>query len=296
MARPRDRADQSQGAQLAKLQELVGYWGTGYDWRKAEAKLNALPQFITEIDGLDIHFIHVRSRHPNALPLIMTHGWPGSILELLKVIGPLTDPTAHGGTRGGRLRPRHPVDARLRLLRQPTAPGWDPDRIAPAWDELMGRLGYAVRLAGRRLGRGDHGAMARQAPPGCAASTSTCRAVPPEIEAALAGDGPAPAMTEQERAAFDALAAYRNAVLGLLVAVTARRRPSATRWPTRRQAWRPWSYDKFAHWTYGGDPARARPSDEMLDDITLYWLTNTATSSGRMYWENRGASPNNSTR
>ena len=146
--------DASQGVQLATMQQLARYWATDYDWRKCEAKLNALPNFITEIDGLDIHFIHVRSKHENALPLIVTHGWPGSIVEQLKIIGPLTDPTAHGGERSGRVRRGDPVHAGLRVLGQADRTGWGPDHIARAWDVLMKRLGYdAVRRPGRRLGR-----------------------------------------------------------------------------------------------------------------------------------------------
>ena len=142
MARPETVSDRSQGVQLAKIQELVRYWGTDYDWRKAEAKLNALPQFVTEIDGVDIQFVHIRSRHPNAMPLIMTHGWPGSIFELLKVVGPLTDPTGLWRARGGRVRPRAAVDARLRLLGQADGtPAGIPDTSRSAWAELMERLG-----------------------------------------------------------------------------------------------------------------------------------------------------------
>ena len=200
--------DRSQGTQLAKLQELVRYWGTDYDWRKVEAKLNALPQFMTTIDGLDIHFIHVRSRHPNALPLIITHGWPGSVIEQLKIIGPLTDPTAHGGSARGRVRRRHPVDARLRLLRQADGTGWNPDRIARAWAELMKRLGYTRYVAqGGDWGSPVSSAMARQAPAGLLGIHINLPAtVPPDVAAVLAGGGPAPAgLSEKERAAFDSL-------------------------------------------------------------------------------------------
>ena len=161
-------SDQSQGIQLAKLQELVRHWGTAYDWRKAEAKLNALPQFVTNIDGLDIHFIHVRSTHANALPVIMTHGWPGSVFELLKVVGPLTDPTAHGGQRRGRVRPRVSLDARLRLFRQADRPpAGAPSASRRAWAELMQRLGYTRYVAqGGDWGSPVSSAMARQAPAG----------------------------------------------------------------------------------------------------------------------------------
>ena len=159
--------DRSQGVQLAKMQELVRYWGTDYDWRKAEAKLNALPQFITEIDGLDIHFIHVRSRHPNALPLIMTHGWPGSVFELLKIIGPLTDPTAHGGRAEDAFDVVMPSMPGYGFSGKPTGKGWNPDRIARAWAVLMKRLGYTRYVAqGGDWGSPVSSAMARQAPAG----------------------------------------------------------------------------------------------------------------------------------
>ena len=192
-------ADQSQGVQLAKLQELVRYWGNGYDWRKAEAKLNALPQFMTTIDGVDIHFIHVRSRHPNALPLIITHGWPGSVIELLKIIGPLTDPTAHGGRAEDAFDVVIPSMPGYGFSGKPTGTGWDPDHIARAWAELMKRLGYTRYVAqGGDWGAPISSAMARQAPAGLLGIHINLPAtVPPEVAAALAG-GPAPAgLSEQ---------------------------------------------------------------------------------------------------
>ena len=171
---PETVPDQSQGAQLDNLQALVRYWGTDYDWRRAEARLNALPQFITEIDGLDIHFIHVRSRHHDAMPLIVTHGWPGSVFELLKVIGPLTDPTAHGGTAQDAFDLVIPSLPGYGFSGRPQAPGWTPDRIAHAWDELMKRLGYTSYVAqGGDWGAVVTEAMGRQARPDCAVSTST---------------------------------------------------------------------------------------------------------------------------
>ena len=184
--------DRSQGAQLAKLQELVHYWGTGYDWRKVEAKLNALPQFITKIDGVDIHFIHVRSRHKNALPLIITHGWPGSVIEQLKVIGPLTDPTAHGGSAEDAFDVVIPSLPGYGFSGKPTVTGWDPDHIARAWAELMKRLGYTRYVAqGGDWGTPISSAMARQAAPGLLGIHINLPAtVPPEVAAALAG-GPA---------------------------------------------------------------------------------------------------------
>ena len=293
-------ADQSQGAQLDKLQALVRYWGTDYDWRRAEAKLNALPQFITQIDGLDIHFIHVRSRHKDALPLIVTHGWPGSVLELLKVIEPLTDPTAHGGAAQDAFHLVIPSLPGYGFSARPQTPGWNPDRIARAWDELMKRLGYTRYVAqGGDWGAVVTEAMGRQAPAGLAGiHVNLAAAVPPDVEAALAGAGPLPAMTEQERAVFDALGAYRKSgYSGYFVALTAR--PQAVGYgltdsPAGLAAFFLW-HPGFAQWTYGEDPADPKSKDEVLDDITLYWLTNTATSSGRLYWENRGASPTSAT-
>jgi len=193
--------DQSQGIQLAKLQGLVRYWGTDYDWRKAEAKLNALPQFMTTIDDVDIHFIHVRSRHPNATPLVMTHGWPGSVFELLKTVGPLTDPTAHGGRAEDAFDLVLPSMPGYGLSGKPTGTGWGPDHIARAWAELMKRLGYTRYVAqGGDWGAAIANAMARQAPAGLLGIHVNLPAtVPPDVAAALAGGGPAPAgLSEQE--------------------------------------------------------------------------------------------------
>jgi pimeloyl-ACP methyl ester carboxylesterase len=282
--------DRSQGAQLAKIQALVRYWGTDYDWRKAEAKLNALPQFMTKIDGLDIHFIHVRSRHPNALPLIMTHGWPGSSFELLKVIGPLTDPTAHGGRAEDAFDLVLPSMPGYGFSGKPQGTGWNPDHIARAWDELMRRLGYKSYVSQG----GDWGAvisdvMARQAPPGLLGIHVNMPAtVPPEIAKVLASGGPAPAgLSPEEKVAFDGLdALYKKGSGYGLMMVT---RPETLGYsladsPVGLAAW---FYDKFADWTYsGGEPEKALTRDEMLDDITLYWLTNTGTSSAQLYWEN----------
>jgi pimeloyl-ACP methyl ester carboxylesterase len=297
---PETVPDQSQGAQLDNLQALVRYWGTDYDWRRAEAKLNALPQFITEIDGLDIHFIHVRSRHHDAMPLIVTHGWPGSVFELLKVVGPLTDPTAHGGTPEDAFDLVIPSLPGYGFSGRPQAPGWNPDRIAHAWHELMKRLGYTSYVAqGGDWGAVVTEAMGRQAPAGLRGiHVNLAAAVPPDVEAALAGAGPVPEMTEQERAVFDALAAYRKSgSSGYFVALTAR--PQAVGYgitdsPAGLAAFFLW-HPGFAQWTYGADPADPKTIDEVLDDITLYWLTNTAASSGRLYWENRGASPTSAT-
>ena len=200
--------DGSQGVQLTKFQDLVRYWGTNYDWRKGEAKLNAYPQFVTEIDGLDIHFIHVRSPHTNALPLIMTHGWPGSVFELLKTIGPLTEPTAYGGRAEDAFHLVLPSMPGYGFSAKPTDTGWGPDRIARAWAELMKRLGYARYVAqGGDWGAPVSSAMARQGPTGLLGIHINLPAtVPPEVAAVLASGGPAPAgLSEKERAAFNSL-------------------------------------------------------------------------------------------
>jgi pimeloyl-ACP methyl ester carboxylesterase len=294
-------SDASQGVQLAKLKELVDYWATDYDWRQAEAKLNALPQFTTEIDGLDIHFIHVQSKHEDALPLIVTHGWPGSVLELLKVIEPLTDATAHGGSAEDAFHLVIPSLPGYGFSAHPEATGWDPDRIARAWDELMRRLGYDHYVAqGGDWGAVITEAMGRQAPEGLRGIHVNLPAtVPPDVEAALAGAGPLPAdLSEQERAVVDALRAYRaSGYSGYFVAMTAR--PQAVGYgltdsPAGLAAFILW-HPGFAGWSFGEDPEEPKTKDEVLDDFTLYWLTNTATSSGRLYWENRGASPTSAT-
>jgi hypothetical protein len=202
--------DQSQGIQLARLQELVRYWGTGYDWRKVEAKLNALPQFTTNIEGVDIHFIHIRSRHTNALPVIVTHGWPGSIIEQLKIISPLTDPTAHGGHADDAFDVVIPSLPGFGFSGKPTDSGWGPDRIARTWAELVKRLGYTRYVAqGGDWGSPVSSAMARQAPPGLLGIHINLPAVvPPEVTTAVAAGAPAPAgLSEHERQTFDTISA-----------------------------------------------------------------------------------------
>jgi pimeloyl-ACP methyl ester carboxylesterase len=287
--------DPSQGIQLARLQELVRYWGTGYDWRKAEAKLNALPQFVTKIDGLDIHFIHVRSMHPNALPVIITHGWPGSVFEQLKIIGPLTNPTALGGRAEDAFDVVIPSLPGYGFSGKPTGTGWDPDHVARAWAELMKRLGYTRYVAqGGDWGSPISSAMARQAPAGLLGIHINLPAtVPPEVAAMLAG-GPAPAgLSERERAAFDALMTYgKKGNSAYFVMMSAR--PQAVGYgltdsPAGLAAWM-LVHPGFAQWTYGDDPEKSPTKDEVLDDITLYWLTNSATSSARLYWESGGQS------
>jgi pimeloyl-ACP methyl ester carboxylesterase len=286
--------DSSQGAQLAKLQELVGYWGTDYDWRKFEAKLNALPQFMTEIDGLDIHFIHVRSQHEKALPLIMTHGWPGSVGELLKTIGPLTDPTANGGSAEDAFDLVLPSMPGYGFSEKPTSVGWDPDRIAGAWAELMQRLGYTRYVAqGGDWGSVVTEAMGRQAPAGLLGIHVNLPAtVPSDVAAALAGGGAAPAgLSEEERAAFDTLVEGQKKGNSAYVAMLGARPQGVgyglTDSPAGLAGWM-LLHPGFARWTYGDDPEQSPTKDEVLDDVTLYWLTNSATSAARLYWENHG--------
>jgi pimeloyl-ACP methyl ester carboxylesterase len=282
--------DRSQGVQLAELRELVRYWGTDYDWRKAEAKLNALPQFTTNIDAVDIHFIHVRSRHANALPLIVTHGWPGSVIEQLKIIAPLTDPTAHGGSAEDAFDVVIPSLPGYGFSGRPTGTGWDPDRIARAWAQLMQRLGYTRYVAqGGDWGTPISSAMARQAPAGLLGIHINLPAtVPPEVAAALGG-GPVPAgLSEKERAVLDALMTYgKSGNSAYFTMMTARPQTvgyGATDSPAGLAAWI-LVHPGFAQWRYG-DPAQSPTKDDVLDNITLYWLTNSAASAARLYWEN----------
>jgi pimeloyl-ACP methyl ester carboxylesterase len=280
--------DRSQGVQLAKLQELVRYWGTDYDWRKVEARLNALPQFITEIDGLDIHFIHVRSKHANALPLIVTHGWPGSIIEQLKIIDPLTNPTAHGGSASDAFHLVIPSMPGYGFSGKPKGTGWNPDRIARAWAELMKRLGYTQYVAqGGDWGSPVSSAMARQAAPGLLGIHINLPAtIPQDVAMVLAGGGPAPAeLSEKERAAFVSLDTFfkKYRAYGAMMGT----RPQTigyalTDSPVGLAAWI-FDYNN-------GEPERLLNRDDVLDDITLYWLTNSAASSARLYWETSGQS------
>jgi len=280
-------ADQSQGVQQAKLRELVRYWGTDYDWRKIEARLNALPQFVTDIDGLDIHFIHVRSRHPNALPLIITHGWPGSIMELLKVIDPLTDPVAHGGRAEDAFDLVIPSIPGFGFSGKPSGTGWDPDHIAQAWAELMKRLGYTRYVAqGGDWGAPITSAMARQRPAGLLGIHVNLPAtVPADVQKAINAGEPAPAgLSDVEKAAFESVSDFSR-----------KRRAYAAIMGTRPQTVGYGLTDSpvgLAAWMYDYndvEPQRLLTKDEMLDDITLYWLTNTAVSSARIYWENKSA-------
>ncbi|MDW3686577.1 epoxide hydrolase [Cupriavidus sp. CV2] len=290
-------ADRTQGTQLARLHDLVRYWGTRYDWRKAEARLNALPQYVTTIDGVDIHFIWVRSKRPDALPLIMTHGWPGSVLEFVKVIGPLTDPAAHGGYAADAFDVVIPSIPGYGFSGKPTVTGWDPDHIARVWAELMQRLGYTRYVAqGGDWGAPITSAMARHAPPGLAGIHLNLPAtVPPEVAAALATGGPAPAgLTVKERATFDTLLAFtrqgNSAYTTMLGARPQTIGYGVTDSPAFLAAFM-LGHPGFAEWNYGADPRQPLTKDEVLDDFTLYWLTNSAASAGRLYWENKGRSP-----
>ncbi|GAA4203086.1 epoxide hydrolase family protein [Microbispora amethystogenes] len=283
-------SDQSQGVQLARLRELVRYWATDYDWREVEAKLNAIPQFVTEIDGLDIQFAHIRSRHANALPLIITHGWPGSVLELLKIIGPLTDPTAHGGRAEDAFHLVLPSMPGYGFSGKPQGTGWGPDRIGRAWDVLMKRLGYQRYVSQG----GDWGAvisdrMAAQRPQGLLGIHVNMPAtVPPEIARILAAGDSAPAgLSPDEKAAFDSLDTFYKRKSGYSSMMVTRPQTVGYGLTDSPVGLAAWMYDKFAEWTYsGGVPERSLTRDEMLDDITLYWVTNSAISSAQLYWEN----------
>jgi pimeloyl-ACP methyl ester carboxylesterase len=282
-------ADQSQGVQLAKLQPLVRYWGTDYNWRNVEAKLNALPQFITEIDGLDIQFIHVKSRHANAMPLIMTHGWPGSALELLKTIGPLTDPTAHGGRAEDAFHLVLPTIPGYGFSGKPQTTEWGPLHIATAWDALMRRLGYERYVSQG----GDWGAiiseiMAVQAPAGLMGiHINMPGTTPPSVLRLIRNGDPVPAdFSPQEKIAYAGLDAFYRKGFGYADMMNTRPETLGYGLADSPVAMAAFFYDKFSAWTHtGGEPERELTRDEMLDDITLYWLTNTGASSSRSYWD-----------
>ncbi|MEV6536229.1 epoxide hydrolase family protein [Streptomyces sp. NPDC048448] len=282
--------DQSQGVQLATMKELSQYWRASYNWRNIENKLNSLPQFKTEIDGLDIHFIHVRSRHANALPMILTHGWPGSILEFLKVIDPLSNPTAHGGRAEDAFHLVIPSIPGYGFSERPTSTGWGPDRIARAWAVLMERLGYGHYVSQG----GDWGAvisdkMAIQQPAGLLGIHVNFPAtVPADIAKKLACGDPVPAgLDADEKAAYKKLATFYKTGSGYSAMMVTRPQTEGYGLTDSPVGLAAWMYDKFAAWTYSdGHPERVLTKDEMLDDITLYWVTNTAVSSSRLYWEN----------
>jgi pimeloyl-ACP methyl ester carboxylesterase len=284
--------DPSQGVQLATVQQLAHYWRTEYDWRKVEARLNALPQFITEIDGLDIHFIHVRSKHENALPMIVTHGWPGSIIEQLKIIDPLTNPTAHGGNASDAFDVVIPSLPGHGFSGKPTAPGWTPITIARAWATLMQRLGYTRYVAqGGDWGNAVSEVMALQQPPGLLGiHTNMAATVPSDVSKALSVGGPPPAgFSADEKHAWDQLDDfYRH---GLAYAQEMGNRPQTLYGiadsPVGLAAWMLdhdiRSYDMISRVFDGKTEGLTR--DDVLDNVTLYWLTNTGISSGRLYWD-----------
>jgi pimeloyl-ACP methyl ester carboxylesterase len=285
--------DPSQGVQLATVQKLARSWAD-YDWRKCEARLNALPNFITEIDGLDIHFIHVRSKHENALPIIITHGWPGSIIEQLKIIEPLTNPTAHGGTAADAFHLVIPSLPGYGFSGKPAAPGWTPIRIAKAWATLMQRLGYTKYVAqGGDWGNAVSEIMALQQPPGLLGiHTNMAATVPANISKALTSNEPPPAdLTPEERKAWDQLDDFYKK--GLAYANQMGLRPQTLYGiadsPVGLAAWMIdhdiRSYELIARVFDGKSEGLTR--DDILDNVTLYWLTNTAISSARLYWDTR---------
>jgi pimeloyl-ACP methyl ester carboxylesterase len=285
-------SDESQGVQLATTQKLASYWATDHDWRKAEAKINAVPNFITNIDGLDIHFIHVRSKEKNALPMIITHGWPGSFIEQMKVIAPLTNPTAHGGKAEEAFDVVIPSLPGYGFSGKPTAPGWDPPRIARAWTTLMKRLGYTKFVAqGGDWGNAVSEQMGLQAPPELLGiSTNMAATVPAEISKAMAAGSPPPAtLTPDERNAWDQLDFFYKKGLGYANEMTLRPQTlyAIADSPVGLAAWMldhdARSYSLIARVFDGQQEGLTR--DDILDNITMYWLTNTAVSSARLYWD-----------
>ena len=293
-------ADQSQGVQLATMQQLVHYWQTGYDWRKVETRLNALPQFIIEIDGLDIHFVHVRSKHENALPLIVTHGWPGSIIEQLKIIDPLTNPTAHGGSASDAFHVVIPSMPGYGFSGKPTSTGWGPERMGRAWAELMKRLGYTRYVAQG----GDWGAfvvdqMGLQAPAGLLAiHTNMPATVPADVDKALQAGAPPPSgLSADEKRAYEQLVAtFKQVDYARIMGSRPQTLYGIANSPIGLAAW------LLDHNDADGQPAATVAAalnrttsttgeltrDEILDNITLYWLTNTGVSASRLYWEYKG--------
>ncbi|MEJ8655504.1 MULTISPECIES: epoxide hydrolase family protein [Streptomyces] len=288
-------SDQSQGTQLATIQELARYWAAEYDWRRVEAKLKALPHFITEIDGLDIHFIHVRSKHENALPLIVTHGWPGSVIEQLKIVGPLTDPTAHGASASDAFHLVIPSMPGYGFSGKPTTTGWGPERIARAWGELMKRLGYTKYAAQG----GDWGAvvsdiMAVQEPEGLVGiHTNMPKVVPPAIEAAIVAGNPLPSdvvlSNDEEKAAVEQLDfVYRHVYYAYIMGSRPQSLTALADSPVGLAAFM-LDHDRdslaMISRSFAGQQ-EGLTRDDVLDNITFFWLTNTAVSAARLYGEN----------
>jgi pimeloyl-ACP methyl ester carboxylesterase len=278
-------ADRSQGVQLATMQELARYWTTDYDWRKAEARLNALPQFTTEIDGVDIHFLHVKSPHEQALPLLMTHGWPGSVIELLETVGPLTDPTAHGGEATDAFDLVLPSLPGYGFSGEPAELGWNVGRVAQAWAVLMGRLGYGRYVAqGGDVGAAVTDAMGRQAPQGLVG-------IHTNLLVTVLG-GPQPTESEQERAAADQLATFRESGFGYFLEMATRPQTIGYALLDSPVALAAWlldhdtdSYQKISRAFVDGEPVGNLTRDHIVDNITLYWLTGSGASAARSYWE-----------
>jgi pimeloyl-ACP methyl ester carboxylesterase len=280
-------ADRSQGVQLATIQELARYWATDYDWRVCEARLNALPQFVTEIDGVDIHFIHVKSPHENALPLIMTHGWPGSVVELLETVGPLTDPTAHGGDAADAFHLVLPSLPGYGFSGEPRELGWDAGHIGVAWAELMHRLGYTRYVAqGGDVGAAVTDLMSRQAPDGLLGVHTNL------LVAVLGIADQLPAESEKERAALAAVTEFRESGFGYFLEMATR--PQTIGYalldsPVALAAWMldhdTDSYYKISRAFVDGEPVGNLTRDHIVDNITLYWLTGTGASAARNYWD-----------
>jgi len=288
--------DDTQGVRLATIQKLADYWLNQHDWRKVEARINSYPNFITSIDGVDIHFIHVKSKHANALPLIVTHGWPGSVIEQLKIIEPLTNPTAFGGTAEDAFDVVIPSMPGYGFSAAPTTVGWGPEKIASAWATLMERLGYSRYVAQG----GDWGAQivdfqGAQARPGLLGiATNMAGAIPPDIDAAaLAGKPPPRALDAEEQASFDHVSFFYKHGLGYATEMANRPQTlyALEDSPVGLAAWiidhDIWTYRQIVNVFNGGQEGLTR--DDILDNITLYWLTNTAVSSARLYWENKNA-------